>query len=201
MVRETVLEGEGRARGASRSAAGGGAEGGANPGGAQSSAGPLAGGVGSERLSGGAGGRHGAGAALRDLPEPWPQRLQPGGAAGRSRARAPGGAAALSRWAPGPLGAGWARRGSGGCASTCGRARAPGSGCRGHLPLLFRRPGARVGSTWVPRLWGGLGRAGGAVQTRRGGRPAAVGAEHGAPVAQSFRLCPSCGLRHRGAGA
>lgn len=165
--------------------------------------GPLGGWGGSGRPTGEVRRRHGAGAALRDLPEPRPDRLQPGGATGWSRARAPRGAAALPRWARGPLGAGWSGRGSGGCALTCGKARAG----RKRLPVVldpgrpFRLSGVRVGSTRAPRLLrGGLGGAGGASQTRRDGRPAAVGAEHGGPLFQSFRFCPSCRL-FQGAGA
>lgn len=69
--------------------------------------------------------RHGASAALRDQPEPRPRCLQPRGAAGWDRARAPGGAAAVPRWAR-VLGEGhWPHlRG----------ARVPGSGCRRRAP-------------------------------------------------------------------
>lgn len=58
--------------------------------------------------------QYGEGAALRDLPEAGPRRLQSRGTAGRGRARAPGSATALPRWARGRPG------GAGRCVLTCG---------------------------------------------------------------------------------
>lgn len=107
-----------------------------------------------------AGPRYGAGAALRGPPEPRPRRLQPGGTAGGGRARAPGGAAALPRWARGP-----------GRAAPAASGRRPGAAerARGQGPL---RPGAPV------RPRGGLpGRQAGGGP--RSGRQAPGGAEQG----------------------
>lgn len=128
-------------------------------------------------------GRHGAGAALRDPPEPRPHRLQPRGAAGRGRARVPAGASALPRWARVAVGrAGGV--GSGGGARSRGWAGTPGSAAdvaeSGPPPRPLARPGARMGATRVPRVLGVLG-----------GRRAAFGAEQGSV----FRFCPSCPLR------
>lgn len=148
--------------------------------------------------------RHGAGAALRGLPEPRSRRLQPRRAAGGGRARAPGGAAALPRWARGLLWGGPGRRGSGGRAAPAAGPALPEAAAGGARPgpAELEAPLAAPALPFLPArgvLGPAAGRQGwGAAAGRRilagvgGCWP--LGRGNDARVAQFFRMCPSCSL-------